>query len=150
MISPRQARAAKTLRISDDLLYNALAMTLQAIMRFEVAPGYVEMYAPCGSGRHDFHIITVSGGYAFCDCEARVICKHILASVGRPALHAIFQIRAAQDLKWLEEVVDKYSPEVRELPDVLRRMVRAEWNHRDEAIRRSGGLVNQQSDAMAA
>lgn len=136
-------RKPKTFTISDDLLNNALAMTRQPIERCEVAPGYVEYYTPCASGQHGQHIVTVSNGYVLCDCAAFGICKHQLSSVGRPALHCVFQLRAARDLEDVQAIVDVYSPAVRELPAALRSLVRREYGHRDEQVRRSGSLAQQ-------
>jgi hypothetical protein len=87
--------------------------------------------------------VTVSRGLVSCDCPARGLCWHILATVFRPALEAIAQIRFAQDLEWLRLVVESYAPAVRELPGGLRSLVRREWHNREEQIRRSGVLANE-------
>jgi hypothetical protein len=148
MISPRQARQAKAATISDNLLNNALAMTHQPIQRCQVTPGYVEMYVPCGSGKHGFHVVTESGGYVICDCEARGICKHVLSSVGRPALHCIQQLRWARDIADLDDAFDFYAPAIREIPDSLKNLVRLEIHRQRERIYRSGAM--NQSLAQAA
>ena len=93
------------------------------------------------SDRTREYVVTVSHGLISCSCPARGLCPHILATVFYPALETIAQIRFAQDLQWLELVVDKYAPAVRELPEGLRSLVRRELHHRDEQIRRSGGNV---------
>ena len=136
----------KTLTISDDLLHNALEMTHERIVRCEVSPGYVEYVTPCASGKHGHHTVTATAGRVVCDCAAYGTCKHILASIGRLALHALAQLRWAQDLEWLEAVVEIYAPAVRELPESLRSLVRREWHHRAEMIRRSGAMAGRQEN----
>lgn len=145
-----RASKPKTRTISDDLLNNALALTHQPIQRCEVTPGYEEYYAPCQSGKRDGHTVTVTQGRVVSDTPACKIDKYILASVGRPALHCIFQLRAAQDIAWLDEVVDFYAAELRPLPELLKNLVRLEIHHQRERIYRSGAMVSQQGFARAA
>jgi hypothetical protein len=116
-------------------------LTDTPIQRCEVSPSLVEFYVSCARGEREFHIIRVAFGRVSCDCAAYKVCKHALSSVGRPALHCIFQLRAATDLETIDEIVNFYAPSIRPLPEALRSLVRREYYACDERIRRSGVLA---------
>jgi len=89
--------------------------------------GPVHFYVPCGSGRHKGHTVVVAGDRITCDCEARVICYHILSSIGRPVAQFAMQSRWAEDQETLREVVKYYAESLRYLPLPLREIERAEY-----------------------
>ncbi|MGA9772270.1 MAG: hypothetical protein WBV94_24775 [Blastocatellia bacterium] len=112
--------------ISPELIQKALELSQQRIERCEVEPGLIEYYTPCASGKHEHHIVTVAAGRAVCDCPAFVFCKHLLASVGRPALVAVQQLRWARELLEVDEIVSFHVEALRGLPESLKALVRSE------------------------
>jgi hypothetical protein len=115
----------KSFTISDDLLNKALEMTHRRMSYRDVAPGYREYYTPCGSS-HAGHIVTVTEGRAVCDCAAFGVCKHVLSSYGRVALHCIQQLRWSRDIEDVQAALDYYEAELYRLPAALRNLVTLE------------------------
>lgn len=134
----RRTSKVQSLLPSDQLLANAFELAQQPISCGPMPHGR-EWYVPCASDKHGVHVVTMTPATISCDCQARGLCKHILASVGRPALMCLIHMRWAQDAQELEEILDAHKAAILPIPEALKVFVRRELHHRREQVRRTAG-----------
>lgn len=78
------------------------------------------------------YIVTVQGA---CNCEARALCCHALASVFYDAALCVQLMRWAADEEFLEAVREKYQPAIKTLPERVRVAVRTEYIEASRRLR---------------
>jgi hypothetical protein len=105
------------------------------IERHELEEGGALYFVPSWSDPGHTYTVSVSEAVASCDCEARVVCCHMLASVGRAVAVFCWMVRRCEDLEDLDLIVETLRERIAELQESFRQIARSELQLAQERLR---------------